>query len=349
MAYILTSNCTITKGISRFLLTDYQRQKLYFINDELFNLISKNPINLSAINNKIKPSIDKLISEDIIIDIPNEDINFFIPLSTEFQIPAIINDAIIDYKYLFHNPAFLEQLIELKCGHIEIRFFENFSMEYLTIISNKIQESTLESIDIYLSFFFFSKFKNELENLMTNNIRFRLLFVHSCHEKLEIQNVNIIERIIFTKQEIKSSLSCSNISSYHFSINLLSYFESQHHNTCLNRKIAIDADGNIKNCPSMAENFGNIKDTTLTEAIEKPGFKKYWNIKKDSISVCKDCEFRHVCTDCRAYLENPEDIYSKPLKCGYNPYTCEWEEWSTHPMKQKAIEYYGMQELVKKI
>jgi hypothetical protein len=40
-------------------------------------------------------------------------------------------------------------------------------------------------------------------------------------------------------------------------------------------------------------------------------------------------------------------MYSKPLKCGYNPYTCEWEEWSTHPMKQKAIEYYGMQELVK--
>lgn len=103
-----------------------------------------------------------------------------------------------------------------------------------------------------------------------------------------------------------------------------------------------------KNCPSMKESYGNIKDTTLIEALEKPGFKKYWNITKDQINVCKDCEFRYICTDCRAYLEDPDDIYSKPLKCGYNPYTCEWEEWSTNPLKEKAIKHYGMEDLVKR-
>ncbi|MEM8527245.1 MAG: hypothetical protein AAGG68_21570 [Bacteroidota bacterium] len=46
-------------------------------------------------------------------------------------------------------------------------------------------------------------------------------------------------------------------------------------------------------------------------------------------------------------MEDLEDIYSKPLKCGYNPYTGEWAEWSTNPLKQKAIAYYGMEELVK--
>lgn len=97
----------------------------------------------------------------------------------------------------------------------------------------------------------------------------------------------------------------------------------------------------------MTESFGNIRDTTLKQAIEKPGFKKYWNITKDQISVCKDCEFRHICTDCRAYLEDPEDSFSKPLKCGYNPYTCEWEEWSLNPLKQKAIAYYGLLDLKK--
>ena len=96
----------------------------------------------------------------------------------------------------------------------------------------------------------------------------------------------------------------------------------------------------------MSEVFGNIKDTTLKEAIEKPGFKKYWDINKDKIHVCKDCEFRYICTDCRAYVEDPEDILSKPLKCGYNPYTGEWSEWSSNPLKQRAIEFYGMEELV---
>ena len=101
----------------------------------------------------------------------------------------------------------------------------------------------------------------------------------------------------------------------------------------------------------MAQSFGNIKDTTLEEALNHPDFKKYWNVTKDQIEVCKDCEFRHICTDCRAYTErthfNGDIDLSKPLKCGYNPYTNEWAEWSTNPLKQKAIEYYGMQELVK--
>jgi hypothetical protein len=41
-------------------------------------------------------------------------------------------------------------------------------------------------------------------------------------------------------------------------------------------------------------------------------------------------------------VENPRDPYSKPLKCGYNPYTAEWAEWSQHPLKQDAIAYYGL-------
>ena len=90
----------------------------------------------------------------------------------------------------------------------------------------------------------------------------------------------------------------------------------------------------------MKESFGNIKATTLVEALNKEGFKKYWNITKDKIKICQDCQFRYVCTDCRAYIEDPSDKYSKPLKCGYDPNTGKWEEWSTNPLKQKAIEHY---------
>lgn len=92
----------------------------------------------------------------------------------------------------------------------------------------------------------------------------------------------------------------------------------------------------------MTESFGNINDTSLLEVLEKPGFKKLWDLSKDKIHVCKDCEFRYICTDCRAYVEDPDDILSKPLKCGYNPYTGEWSDWSTNPLKQKAIEFYGI-------
>lgn len=102
----------------------------------------------------------------------------------------------------------------------------------------------------------------------------------------------------------------------------------------------------------MPQNFGNIKDISLEEALHDKDFKKYWNLTKDKVEVCKDCEFQYICTDCRAYTERTHkdesglDI-SKPLKCGYDPYTGEWEEWSKNPLKQKAIRYYGFSNLKK--
>jgi len=97
----------------------------------------------------------------------------------------------------------------------------------------------------------------------------------------------------------------------------------------------------------MIKSYGNISVTKLIDVVNNPEFQKVWQIRKDDIAKCKDCEFRHICTDCRAYLENPGDQYSAPLKCGYDPNTNVWEEWSINPLKGKAIECYGMQELVK--
>ena len=94
------------------------------------------------------------------------------------------------------------------------------------------------------------------------------------------------------------------------------------------------------------KSFGNLSDTKLSDVLNHPELKKYWNINKDKIHVCKDCEFGYICTDCRAYTENPEDIYSKPLKCGYDPYTGIWSEWSKNPLKQEGIKFYGIENLI---
>ena len=128
--------------------------------------------------------------------------------------------------------------------------------------------------------------------------------------------------------------------------------ESMNHNNCLHKKISVDKNGFIKNCPSMTESFGHISETTLSEALKKSGFKKYWNINKDQIQGCQDCEFRYVCTDCRAYVDdydssgNPRGVHkSKALKCDCDPFTGEWMHWSENPLKSKAKEYYEMIEI----
>ena len=76
--------------------------------------------------------------------------------------------------------------------------------------------------------------------------------------------------------------------------------------------------------------------------VSSKEFQSLCNLKKEGVKVCQDCEYRYVCTDCKAFIKNPEDLYSKPLKCGSNPYTNEWEEWSKHPKKQNAIPFYQL-------
>ncbi|RST27571.1 grasp-with-spasm system SPASM domain peptide maturase [Chryseobacterium lacus] len=180
-----------------------------------------------------------------------------------------------------------------------------------------------------------------------------LYIYNSPFNKRTEWNNKILMDVIFAKKNYTDFRFCGGVNIETFNTNLPKVLEAINHNSCLHKKNSIDVDGNIRNCPSMPQSFGNIKDTTLEEALEHPDFKKYWNLTKDHIEVCKDCEFRYICTDCRAYTErtheNSEGLdTSKPLKCGYNPYTGKWAEWSTNPLKEKAIEFYGMEDLVKK-
>lgn len=32
-----------------------------------------------------------------------------------------------------------------------------------------------------------------------------------------------------------------------------------------------------------------------------------------------------MCTDCRAFLKIPQNPFSQPDKCGYNPYIAKWD------------------------
>ncbi|VXB10288.1 Grasp-with-spasm system SPASM domain peptide maturase (fragment) [Flavobacterium sp. 9AF] len=210
---------------------------------------------------------------------------------------------------------------------------------------NLINNSFIKSVEFIL------KIDNSinLDNLkkwVSDNKKIKSLTIHSFKENKIIQPENFgFGIIVGIKQKINDETHCGVVHHNYFNFLIESFTESQNNNTCLNRKLSIDKEGNIKNCPSMFQSFGNINNTNLEEVLNHKDFKKYWNITKDEIEICKDCEFRHICTDCRAYIEDPKNQYSKPLKCGYNPYTNEWEEWSENPLKQNAIKFYGMKEL----
>jgi len=120
--------------------------------------------------------------------------------------------------------------------------------------------------------------------------------------------------------------TCGEVHSDFFSINIKHFSESQHVNSCLNCKVGINRTGGISNCPSIQKTYGDVKQSSIKDAIERMEANGLSRIRKDQIEVCKDCEFRHVCTDCRAYITEQSNIFSKPAKCKYDPYSATWSQ-----------------------
>ncbi len=343
--YKLYEDNIITKGYYRDLLLDFSRDQIIIIPKELTHfieiLINKNEI-FSIEETKL---ITDLLEKEIIFKLDKNEAKLFPKLSLDWDFPATISNAVIEVNKdnVYRIQSVVNELEALNCFYYAIIITEPLLDEDIEILQKILLNSSIICFELIINYFKSNKlnfFLNEL--IKTPRIKNKIK-IFNCNDSVFIKD---FKKYIVIKNTNFSSKCCGCIKEENFNINLYLFTESQKYNSCLNRKLSIDTEGNIKNCPSMKKSFGNIKDTTLKNALNKKGFKKYWNIKKDDIAVCKDCEFRHICTDCRAYTEDPNDIYSKPLKCGYNPYTGVWEEWSANPLKQKTIEHYGMEKIL---
>lgn len=351
--FSLLPSTIITKGKNKACFIDTEKSRFFttplylssiFNGKKTFNkekLINSLPEKLAS---KIQEFLCFLSSEGFGVTSTHK-IKFKYYDHLNIDIPFLLKDIIVDAD---SEASCITKLnaINITPKHMQIRLFFNPTKNNLKKIIEFCVEKGFINIEIILNHI--PKFNNYEALLHKNNIIARIVVMNHSENTVKLKS-----RLITVKEKLKSIKQDGLVSKKLFMPNIFTVKLNQNYNGYLFKKLSIDLNGDIRNCPSMPESYGNIKDTTLEEAIGKLGFKKYWNITKDDIEVCRDCEFRYICIDCRAYTErttfNEEGLdLSKPLKCGYNPYTNEWAEWSTNPLKQKAIKYYGMEELVKK-
>lgn len=342
------SNCILVNGANRSIICDLQRNNFEFIPNDLYSILKEfegrtvNEIFIAHVGSEaiILEYFDFLNKHEYIFftdkfeNYPKIDLSWDSP----FKIINAIIDLSSDSNYNLKN--IIIQLDELGCMFLEIRVFNYVLPQKIKELILSTSNTRIKGIEIILcnSNVPNLDFIYELINLSGRLLKFT---IHSC-EKDEITVLNKNIQVIYTKQKVTSSNHCGFIHPSNFIVDLDMFTESQQHNSCLNRKISIDVNGLVKNCPSMINSFGAIDEVKLKDIINDKTFNNVWSINKNQIDICKDCEFRYICTDCRAFIENTDDDYSKPLKCGYNPYTNKWDQWSTNPLKEKAIEFYGM-------
>lgn len=356
----LFSNILVTRGATRILISDLQRDTSELMPLELDEIIEQ--LKNYSIENIIE-SYDqdsKLLFEEYLNFLLRKEYGFisnkdwdrnFPPMSFEFHDYSEISNIFIELDDVSILEKIKESIESMDIKHLVIFCKKYLSFEEIKQIDTYFESSVLCGIELFLHYHEEVNL-DFIEKLNLSTGRIYSLVFYNCEKNLFKPKDKYRFAVNFVKENIKLT-SCGKVDLKYFNTNLPKILEAINHNSCLHKKIAIDINGDVRNCPAMTQSFGNIKDTSLEEALQHKDFKKYWNLTKDHIETCKDCEFRHICTDCRAYTErthtNKEGLdTSKPLKCGYNPYTGEWAEWSTNPIKQKAIKYYGMEDLVKK-
>ncbi|MCJ7934507.1 MAG: grasp-with-spasm system SPASM domain peptide maturase [Chryseobacterium sp.] len=349
----LFSSILITKGVSRVLISDLQRNVSELFSLELYELIEE--LKIESIDNIlqnydaqsqeiISEYIDFLLENEYGFITKNDWDHGFSQLSLKYHDSNIISDLFLEFEDIHVIYKIKCSVENLQIKHLVVYSKRNISLNEFLEIDELFKNTPLENIEIYSPYHININLDN-LEVLNAKACRISNLVFYNC----KINPFKIKDEFRFIVNFIKENISissCGKVDLKYFNTNLPKVLEAINHNSCLHKKIGIDRDGHIKNCPLMEDVFGNINSTTLEEALKQTEFRKYWNLTKDSVEICKDCEFRYVCTDCRAFTErthtNNEDLdISRPLKCGYDPYTGEWEEWSKNPLKQKALQYYS--------
>ena len=258
------------------------------------------------------------------------------PAIEEFwDAPGILQNAVIDVDQEMHDFAgVFAQLDDLGCRVVQIRGFSNLlGLSALERIVPLARHKSIECLELII--------QHEAERSDSDYARFASdnpmvvqLVVHSAPEDRDVVAPSdgelpdeLSNEIRFTTQRIDSEQHCGVISLSTLSApSPTTFFENKLFNGCLNRKIAIDATGHIKNCPSMAASFGNVRDTRLSDVVRQTRFQEKWSVTKDQIDTCRGCELRYACSDCRAYVEDSKNGYGKPLKCGYEPALGVWSD-----------------------
>lgn len=327
----LFANCIPVKGATRSTICDLQRNTYRFIPTLFYEILAElQEQTIEAVKASYNHQYDQGIDHYLELLVKSEwgfwtdEPTRFPAINLQWSHSATITNAIIDINQQSNHKfeKIHKELDELGCKALELRIYHQIFPPQLHQILDAFQFSRLQFIALNLPYT--SEWTEiAMKSLVEKYPRVQQMIFHTAPKDAVHQlSAKVPLNVVFTSAIIDSKYHCGIVNPMYFSPNLSHFTEAQKHNTCLNRKISIDQDGNIKNCPSMEKSYGNHRESSLKDAVQKKHFREVWSIHKDQITTCKDCEFRYICTDCRAYVE---DIYSKPKKCGYNPYTAKWE------------------------
>lgn len=332
---ILYADCFLVRGHTRTMICDISRRKMFFIGNPFYDLLLQLKTNtIGDVCNMLEDETDYTAFEDFAnyllsheLGLLVDDTSVFPPIDLVWDSPYAITNALIDLRDKIPDfKKIFSELEQLDCPYIQIRAYQAVGPDVLRTILPGTAGTGFRNIQFLLKYtdrYALEQYMDIVREYPVLSLIFHSVPPEDC---AALQGRYSRSEIQFLTQVIDSCQSCGVINKDSFLlVDLQGFIENIRFNGCLNRKISIDEHGNIRNCPSMQVSYGNIEDTYLKDVVDREDFRSMWSINKDAIEVCKDCEFRYICMDCRAYTRDPGNLLSKPAKCSYDPYVGKWK------------------------
>lgn len=320
--FVLFQDCIITDGAKRSIIFDVGQKNYIAIEKVHRNLfIQDSYFHCNNDNFTFAKNLEKINFGYFTNDVTKDKLN---QRTYHYFNPKDFSNIVIDFdeNLAFDIDLLINKLKYLNVDSIQVRCVEPCEDLLIKFLSC-IEIFSFRSIELYIP----SKDSNNSRDILKkiSKISKKLTFVTFYNSTKNETYIFKGLRVIHNIQNIFEENQCGYISQSYFVPDIQFYSESQLHNNCLNKKIAIDIKGNVKNCPYSKEIFGNINELNLQELMLNEHFKKYWFLKKDDINICSDCEFRYICSDCRIFTVD-NDLNGKPEKCKYDPYSNIWND-----------------------
>lgn len=227
------------------------------------------------------------------------------------KLKKIIIDKNIEVKVSLygHNSEIHDSITKVKGSFstlIEnIRYFVEYNISVsIAVVIMKENENYYNEIEEFVKSLNISKYKTDV-------IREVFLGKQHMHSPQNEKIVNLAKRTV-----------------PNFNISKNKFNEALFKNTCWSGKIVVSEDGNVLPCV-FARNisYGNVQNNTIKQILTSELLQKYWNMDFSKIEICKDCEYRFACKDCRPLAMSYNGaINNKNPRCNYNPYKGEWND-----------------------
>ncbi len=280
-----------------------------------------------------------------------DDLAPFLEIPAAWDAPCSIQNAIIDVNTQRHDyRKIISELDVLGCEHLQVRSYSPlFAVSDLIELARLCRSTSIQTLQAVIPHDPMNS-DDDYVSVVTSNRILVGLIVHSANQNRRIRvdygaqgsSAELVAvEIEMTTKKVESDLDCGSITKRELLRPSASTFnELRYFNGCLNRKISVDENGQVRNCPAMGRSFGHHQSIALSDIVGGASFQRAWRVRKDEIKVCQDCQYRYACTDCRAFLEDPHTDDSKPLKCGYDPYTDSWSDWRGRPGATGTLAMY---------